>query len=103
MPLQEWGGAVLEWQQDQAEDGGSTVWHVGAKDSDWFAPSPARFMINYRVDNMQALLAKLEAADIPLLQGPEYHENGVFAWIEDPQGNKVELWEPMIWDDKNRR
>ncbi|MFK7964944.1 MAG: VOC family protein [Burkholderiaceae bacterium] len=101
--LQEWGGGVLEWQNDQAEDGGSTVWNVAAADSDWFAPSQARFMINYRVDDLAALMAKLTSAGVPILNGPEHHENGSFAWIVDPDGNKVELWEPMIWDDKNKR
>lgn len=101
--LQAWGGGVLEWKDDVAEDGGATVWHVAAADSEWFAPSKARFMINYRVDDMAALIAKLNAAGVEILEGPQYEENGVFAWIVDPEGNKVELWEPMIWDDKNKR
>ncbi|ASJ74137.1 VOC family protein [Granulosicoccus antarcticus] len=102
IPLQEWGGAVLEWKNDTAEDGGATVWHVAATDSDLLAPSRARFMINYRVDDMQALIAKLTTAGVEILEGPQYHENGVFAWIVDPEGNKIELWEPMIWDEKNK-
>lgn len=103
MPLQEWGGGVLEWKKDTAEDGGATVWNVAASDSDWFAPSQSRFMINYRVDDLSALIAKLTSAGVAILEGPQYHENGVFAWIVDPEGNKVELWEPKIWDDKNKR
>jgi predicted enzyme related to lactoylglutathione lyase len=39
---------------------------------------------------------------VEVLQGPESHENGKFAWIMDPDGNKVELWQPMIWDEKNK-
>ena len=39
---------------------------------------------------------------VEILKGPESHENGKFAWIMDPDGNKVELWEPMAWDDKNK-
>ncbi|MFK7858636.1 MAG: VOC family protein [Granulosicoccus sp.] len=101
--LESWGGGVLEWKNDKAEDGGATVWNVAAADSEWFAPSKARFMINYRVDNMEALIAKLTAAGIQILEGPQFEENGVFAWIVDPDGNKIELWEPMIWDDKNKR
>ncbi len=103
IPMQDWGGGVLEWQNDRAEDGGSTVWHVGAQDSDWFAPSAARFMINYRVDDLAALIAKLTAAGVDIIEGPQYHENGAFAWILDPEGNKVELWEPKLWDEKNKR
>ncbi len=101
--IETWGGGVLEWKNDHAEDGGATVFNIAARDSEWFAPSKARFMINYRVDNMSALLEKLNAANIAILEGPQYEENGVFAWIVDPEGNKIELWEPMIWDDKNKR
>ena len=103
IPMNEWGGGVLEWKNDTAEDGGSTVWHVAAADSDWFAPSKARFMINYRVDDMKALIVKLKSANVEILEGPQYHENGVFAWIVDPEGNKIELWEPKLWDEKNKR
>ena len=101
--LQDWGGGVLEWKNDLAEDGGATVWHVAAADSEWFAPSKSRFMINYRVDDLEELIEQLTGAGIPILQGPEYHENGVFAWLLDPEGNKVELWEPKSWDEKNKR
>jgi predicted enzyme related to lactoylglutathione lyase len=102
LQLEEWGGAILKWPDDKADDGGLTVWHTAASDSQWFSPSPSSFMINYRVDNMHELLDQLRAAGVPVLQGPESHENGKFAWIMDPDGNKVELWEPRLWDDKNK-
>jgi predicted enzyme related to lactoylglutathione lyase len=102
MPLEAWGGAILRWPEDRAEDRGLTVWHVAEKDSQWFSPSSASFMINYRVDNLVELLAQLSASGIEPIAGPESHENGKFAWIRDPDGNKVELWEPMIWDEKNK-
>lgn len=92
-----WGGAVLHWPDDKAEDSGLTVWSVAKPDTQWFAPSESSFMINYRVDDMSALLAKLEAAGVPILKGPETHENGTFAWILDPDGNKIELWEPKLF------
>lgn len=101
--LQEWGGGVLEWENDHAEDGGVTAWHVGKADSKWFAPSKSRFMINYRVDDLEKLIEQLTGANVEILQGPEYHENGIFAWLLDPEGNKVELWEPKRWDEKNKR
>ena len=94
---------MLEWKNDLAEDGGATVWHVAAADSEWFAPSKSRFMINYRVDDLEELIEQLTGAGTTILQGPEYHENGVFAWLLDPEGNKVELWEPKSWDEKNKR
>ena len=102
MPLADWGGAVLRWPDDKAEDRGLTVWTLAAKDSKWFSPSDSSFMINYRVDNLAEMLAQLRAAGVEVVKGPESAENGKFAWIMDPEGNKVELWEPMIWDDKNK-
>ncbi len=102
MPLEPWGGAVLRWPDDKAEDGGLTVWHLAKRDSQWFSPSESSFMINYRVDNLDALLAQLRAAEVEIVGGPESHENGKFAWIMDPDGNKVELWEPMRWNEKNK-
>ncbi len=74
---------------------------VAASDSGWFAPSAAGFMINYRVDDMDGMIAQLARGDIALTQGPESHENGRFAWIIDPDGNKVELWEQKVWDEGN--
>jgi predicted enzyme related to lactoylglutathione lyase len=98
--LEKFGGAILRWPNDVAEDKGVTVWHLAAPDSQWF---PTGFMINYRVDDMKGLLEQLRKNDVAIAGGPEYHENGVFAWVMDPDGNKVELWEPKIWDDKNKR
>lgn len=102
MTLEPWGGAALRWPDDQAEDKGVTVWHVAPADTQWFAPSNASFMINYRVDDLDGLITNLRAAGVEILQGPESHENGKFAWMVDPDGNKVELWEPMLWDEKNK-
>ena len=96
--LEEWGGGILRWSGDTATDGGLTVWNVAASDTAWFAPSPAPFMINYRVDDLAAIIAGFAAAGIALQAGPESHENGTFAWVLDPDGNKVELWEPKAWE-----
>ena len=94
LALEPWGGAILRWPADKAGDQGVTVWHVAAPDTKWFAPSTASFMINYRVDDLDALLTDLRAAGVEILKGPDADENGKFAWIVDPDGNKVELWEP---------
>lgn len=102
MALEDFGGAVLKWPDDKAEDRGLTVWHVADADSQWFSPSDSSFMINYRVDDLDGLLAQLRADGVAVVGGPEAHENGKFAWIMDPDGNKVELWQPMPWDDKNK-
>ena len=58
--------------------------------------------MNYRVDDLTALLAQLAEAGITPVKGPDQEDNGKFAWIMDPDGNKVELWEPMIWNEKNK-
>src|SRR5579864_1221544 len=103
MPLNDWGGAALEWTEDKAEDKGATAWMLAAPTSKWFSPSESSFMINYRIDNMNEMIAQLKNGGVEILKGPEYHENGVFAWVMDPEGNKVELWEPKIFDEKNKR
>ena len=71
LPLETWGGAILRWPDDKAEDQGLTVWSLADKDSQWFSPSDSAFMINYRVDDMDALLAQLRAASIEIVGGPD--------------------------------
>lgn len=100
MPLESWGGAILRWPDDKSKDEGQTVWHVAEKDSKWFSPSDSVFMINYRVDNLEELITQLRADGVEIVSGPQIDEHGKFAWIMDPDGNKVELWEPA-GDDKN--
>lgn len=94
LKLESWGGAILKWPDDKADDRGLTVWSTAAHDTKWFNPSQSSFMINYRVDNLGELLDQLRAGGIDILQGPDSDDNGKFAWILDPDGNKVELWEP---------
>lgn len=101
-PVDKFGFTAFEWQQDEAEDKGVTVWHVAEKETEWFSPSDSSFMVNYRVDDMDEMLKQLTKSGVEIFKGPEFHENGKFAWIIDPEGNKVELWEPMIWDEKNK-
>ena len=100
--LEEFGGSIFRWPDDKAEDRGLTVWHVAERDTEWFSPSESAFMINYRVDDLLGLIADLKKAGIEVLKGPESHENGKFAWIMDPDGNKVELWEPKARDEENK-
>ena len=101
--VQDWGGAAFRWVDEAGNPTwGTTAWSVGSADGDQFAPSKSPFMINYRVDNLGELLEQLRAAGVEVIQGPESHENGKFAWIMDPDENKIELWEPKVWDDKNK-
>lgn len=94
MTSESWGGVLLKWPEDKADDGGVTVWSLAASDSNWFAPSASSFQINYRVDDLDGILARLRANGVAIEKGPETHENGKFAWVLDPDGNQLELWEP---------
>jgi predicted enzyme related to lactoylglutathione lyase len=102
LKLEDWGGAILKWPDDKAEDKGLTVWHVAGHDSKWFSPSQSSFMINYRVDNLAELLEQLRAGGVEIFKGPESDFNGEFAWIMDPDGNKLELWQPKSPDEKDK-
>ena len=97
------GVGVLKWSEDKSEDGGLTVWEPQAKDSTLFGPSKSEFMINYRVDDIAKIFERLKKNGADIVKGPESHENGKFLWVMDPDGNKVELWEPLIWNDKNKQ
>jgi predicted enzyme related to lactoylglutathione lyase len=102
LELESWGGAILRWPDDKAEDGGLTVWSSADSDTKWFGPSESSFMINYRVDDLDEMLEQLKQNGVEVVGGPDPAENGKFAWIMDPDGNKVELWQPMAWDEKNK-
>lgn len=99
--LESFGGAIFRWPDDPADDKGVTVWHLADAGSKWFAPSDASFMINYRVDDLDQMLEALRGAGVEVVGGPEPSDNGKFAWILDPDGNKVELWEPMPSAERN--
>jgi len=94
LKFEDWGGSIINWKDDAQVDGGMTVWTIAAADSKWFAPSESGFMINYRVDDLDGLLAQLKQNGVLIVKGPDEEFNGKFAWIMDPDGNKVELWEP---------
>ena len=95
LDVQEWGGAALSWADaDGKPCGGTTIWTVSDAASDYFAPSAASFMVNYRVADLHALVATLRDEGCNVLEKVEESEYGKFAWVIDPEGNKVELWEP---------
>jgi predicted enzyme related to lactoylglutathione lyase len=87
-------GAMMHWREnDNPERRGATVWALFEKRTPYFEPSRAPFMLNYRVDDLEALLEALRAEGVTI----DKHEDsdyGRFAWIMDPEGNKIELWEP---------
>ena len=70
------------------------IWSPFKKGSDYFEPSPKDFMINYRVQNIEALVDKLKENGVTVLDSITTYEYGKFVHILDPEGNKIELWEP---------
>jgi predicted enzyme related to lactoylglutathione lyase len=71
-----------------------TVWSPFAADTDYFAPSEKPFMINFRVTDLDALLAQLRQEGVEVDQRTEKSDFGYFGWAMDPEGNRIELWEP---------
>ena len=93
--VEEWGGAGFKWVSPENPSGiGTTIWSPFKEDTQYFAPSTAPFMVNYRVDDLHALLAQLQSEGCNVDSKVEESEYGKFAWIIDPDGNKLELWEP---------
>jgi len=92
--VQDWGGAAFRWTDESGKPiGGTTAWCVSRADSNQFAPSAASFMVNYRVADLQGLLAALRSEGCNVLEKPDDSEYGKFGWVMDPEGNKVELWQ----------
>jgi hypothetical protein len=71
-----------------------TVWSIFPRDTTYFTPGQASFMINYRVENLDSLLAALQSEGVEIDPRREDYDYGRFAWILDPEGNRIELWEP---------
>jgi catechol 2,3-dioxygenase-like lactoylglutathione lyase family enzyme len=93
MDIQDWGGLSFQWN-DPPTPHGSTVWSVFDESSGYFAPSEARFMVNYRVDDLRALLAALREEGCQVDDKVEESGFGKFGWVMDPEGHRVELWQP---------
>lgn len=93
--VQPWGGAAFEWTgADGKPVAGTTAWSINPQESEHFAPSTASFMVNYRVADLLALVAALKEEGCNVVGDISDSEYGKFAWVVDPEGNKVELWEP---------
>jgi len=91
----DWGGAVFPWTDAQgAPAAGTTVWSVSDGEGDYFAPGRSAFMVNYRVADLHALLDALRMEGCDVIDKTDESEYGKFGWVMDPEGNKVELWEP---------
>lgn len=90
-----YGSAVFDCHDHEDPNKiGQTVWSLFPHDTKYFEPSTAPFMINYRVDDLDALLKQLKSEGVEVEDKFEEHEYGRFAWLMDPEGNRIELWEP---------
>jgi len=95
--VQEWGGTAFTWADGQGKPTtGTTIWSIGSAQSDQFLPSSATFMVNYRVEDLHALVKVLREEGCNVLEKIDESEYGKFAWVIDPEGNKVELWQPPV-------
>ena len=93
--VQPWGGAAFEWTDaDGKPVAGTTAWNINPEESRQFAPSTAPFMVNYRVEDLLALVKALREEGCTVLDKIDDSEYGKFGWVIDPEGNKVELWQP---------
>ncbi len=95
--LQEYGGASFK-HADVAKRwpaGAYTVWGPFARDTTYFDPSTSEFMINLMVDDLDGALSQVAAAGGQVVGDVESHDFGRFGWFVDPDGRKVELWEPV--------
>jgi predicted enzyme related to lactoylglutathione lyase len=91
--VQPWGGAAFTWTDDEGKPvGGTTAWSIVSAQSDQFA---ATFMVNYRVEDLLALVKVLREEGCNVLEKVDDSEYGKFAWVIDPEGNKIELWQPL--------
>ena len=93
LDVTDWGGVIFEWGGPGSEKG-MTIWSAFKGDTTHFEPGTGSFMINFRVADLHALLAALKAEGCNVVDRTDESEQGKFGWVIDPDGNKVELWEP---------
>jgi predicted enzyme related to lactoylglutathione lyase len=98
--LTDYGGATLLWSDEVPPTTGMTTWSLFPENTKYFGPGtpagPQQAMVNYRVDNLDELLTQLSAAGVSIDPKREDADYGRFAWITDPEGNRVELWQPLV-------
>lgn len=98
LELEEFGGVTFRQTETPADKSPKreayTVWSPFPADTGYFAPSNKEFMINFRVVDLDALLKELRAQGVEVDERAEKSEFGYFAWAMDPEGNRIELWEP---------
>ena len=93
LPVDEYG-CTFWWKDKEGKDS-STQWSPFKEDTNYFEPSKKQFMMNFRVENLKELLVTLEKEGVTIVGEIEEYDYGKFGWILDPEGNKIELWEPI--------
>jgi len=88
-------GCSFEWVQKDSKRPGFTAWSPFPQDTKYYDPSKKDFMFNYRVENLEELLSVLKEEGVEIVGEMETYDYGKFGWIMDPEGNKIELWEPV--------
>jgi catechol 2,3-dioxygenase-like lactoylglutathione lyase family enzyme len=97
MNIEEWGGMAFNWNRpDGPGEKGTTIWSVFEEDSNYFAPSQARFMVNFIVADLHEVLAALREEGCDVDAKTDESAYGKFGWVMDPEGNRIELWEPPL-------
>jgi len=90
----EYGGGFHWREPDDPDKKGFTAWSVFERESNYFEPSDKEFMFNYRVENLEELMETLKSEGVQTVGEIETYPYGKFGWILDPEGRKIELWEP---------
>lgn len=90
----QWGGVAFHWRDDPHADTAATAWSIFPDDTKYFEPATKDFMINFRVHDLDGLLTQLRADGCEVDANSDNSEFGKFGWVMDPDGNRVELWEP---------
>ena len=93
IPVNEYGWTF--WWKDKEGKDCSTQWSPFKDNTSYFKPSEKQFMMNFRVENLHELLKALKEEDVTVVGEVEEYSYGKFGWILDPEGNKIELWEPI--------
>jgi predicted enzyme related to lactoylglutathione lyase len=92
LEVKSWGGAMMPY--DAPGHPNVVVWSPFGEGSDQMAPSTREFMLNFAVDDMDAFIARLTAKGVAVIRRDDTDPHGRFAWILDPDGTKIELWQP---------
>jgi predicted enzyme related to lactoylglutathione lyase len=97
--LNDYGGISFQWTDEVPTGTGMTIWSTFPQDTPYFGPGstsgPQQVMVNYRVDDLDVLLAQLTTLGVIIDPHREDYSYGRFAWINDPEGNRIELWQPL--------